>query len=248
MRITIGVERERFIKDQNGQIVPAIGMLLPAVLKKAKTIGLPANLFTYELFGGQIEDRTLPCASLKDLTKALRDNDRVLEDAAQKCGLTFCYDEFVEEGRLGHLKANPFDERHRTLWEALTLERRLAASQVAAVHVHLSTNGKTPYRLIGVCTKKVIDELIRLGDHSQGQRMRAYRLMTQESSYPPRFLSMKELLAYIETKGGEKNVWDLVRYKPSTKTVEFRMFGATSNLTEILGYVRACLKLLKSCA
>jgi hypothetical protein len=49
----------------------------------------------------------------------------------------------------------------------------------------------------------------------------------------------------ITSKGGEKNVWDLVWYKPSTKTVEFRMFGVTPNVEEILGYIKACCDVAK---
>ena len=59
------------------------------------------------------------------------------------------------------------------------------------------------------------------------------------------FSTFLDLLRYNETKGGERNNWDLVRYKHRTRTVEFRMFGTTPDIEEIVGYVKACLELFR---
>ena len=75
---TYGIERERFIMNSLGQIVPKIGILLPKVHELAKRKGLPEKLFTYELFAGQIEDRILPYSNLKELKKALKKNSTPL--------------------------------------------------------------------------------------------------------------------------------------------------------------------------
>src|SRR3990167_1222628 len=163
---TFGIERERFISNAQGQIVSAIGKLLPRTHKIAHERRVPEDLFGFELFAGQIEDRTLPCYDIVSLREALVANDDMLLGAASELGLIF--------------------------------------------------------------------------DHSGFRRINAYRTMAETDGIPPTFSGFSEVMSYITSKGGEKDVWDLVRFKPSTDTVEFRMFGATPSIDEIIGYVNAC--------
>lgn len=245
MKATIGVERERFIVSRvDNKIVPAIGILLPKVQNTAEKRGLPASLFGYELFAGQIEDRTLPCDSLPMLKDALVINDSVMEEVASQDGLAFDFSEFVEESQIASLEVNPFDQRHQKIWQSISPERKLAASIVAAVHIHLAVTEEMAVRLMNVCRKETIERLSKIGDHSNGKRMIAYATMAQTDGIPPIFSDFEKVGKYIDEHGGEKNVWDLVRYKPSTRTVEFRMFGATKSVEEVIGYAIACLELL----
>ena len=247
MGVTIGAERERFIVNKTtGKITPAIGVLLPKVQKICRQQGIPISLFGHELFAGQIEDRTLPCDTLKDLQAALEANDALLETAVAGDSLSFDFSELVTESRVEKLEVNPFDERHLHIWSSITQERRSAASRVTAVHIHLGVNKAQAVALLNACRREQIENLIRMGDHSSGARIRTYRKMAQTDGFPPLFSGFAELMAYIQDHGGEKNVWDLVRYKPSTKTVEFRMFGATEDIREIIGYAGACLSLFSS--
>ena len=237
---TFGIERERFIVNAQGRIVPAIGELLPRVHQIARERELSENLFSFELFAGQIEDRTPPCRNLEAVKTALLANDEILLEAASNLGLAFDHSEFVEKEMVVAFEVNPFDERHRRIWASIPNDRRIAASVVAATHVHISVVDEEAVRILNLCRKDVIDRLISVGDHSFLKRINAYRTMAKTDGVPPVFASSSEVMEYIASKGGEKNVWDLVRYKPSTKTVEFRMFGATQNVEEILGYVKAC--------
>lgn len=238
---TVGIERERFIVDAAGEIAPVIGVLLPRVWEVAASQGMSNNLFTYELCAAQIEDRTPPCASDAFLRTALKRNDAVLEEAAASCTLSFECVEYVSPERiLPALIVNPFDARHAQLWEEMTAARRLAASSVAAVHVHLSTTPEEVVRVLNRCRAEVIDALVALGDHSNSQRVTAYRAMVGDLCVSPLFGDFAQVLDYIAARGGEKNVWDFVRYKPTTRTVEFRMFGATPDVEEVLSYVAAC--------
>lgn len=246
MDTTVGIERERFIVDAaTRKIVPAVGVLLPRVQDLSRRQGLPVSLFGYELFAGQIEDRTLPCHSFVELQSALAANDALLNFVASQDSLGFEFCEFAEEHQIAGLEVNPFDQRHSKIWRSISAERRLAASRVAATQVHLAVNETQAVALLNACRNEVIEMLIKIGDHSQGRRIDAYRTMAQSDGVPPQFSNFAELMTYIEKKGGEKNVWDLVRYKPSTKTVEFRAFGATGDINEVLRYVEICLKLLK---
>ena len=241
MKRTFGVEREAFIINSVGQIVPAIGTLLPKVGEMAKAVNVPNELFTYEMFAGQIEDRTEPCSSLEELKAALTINKEVMDEAARLLNLSLSYTEIVAEDTITSLEVNPFSERHQQIWREIPHVRRVAASVVAAVHVHLSASEEEAVELLNRCRKKVVDGLVILGDHSDLRRINAYCTMAEIDGVPPTFSSFSELMNYIVSKGGEKNVWDLVRYKPSTRTVEFRMFGTTPSVSEIIGYVEACL-------
>lgn len=235
-----GIERERFIVDARGNIVSEIGRLLPCVHQTATTLGLSKERFTYELFAGQVEDRTPPCHNVDDVRGILTANDTLLVEVATEFGLLFEHSELVEEKRIDSLVANPFDERHQKIWESISHERRVAASTVAAVHVHISVNKDEVVRILNRCRGDTLEHLISIGDHSRSRRITEYRNMAQTDGVPPEFFNLEDVMGYINSKGGEKDVWDLVRFKPSTHTIEFRMFGATVNIEEIIGYVNAC--------
>lgn len=239
-RRTYGIERERFIQNAQGQIVPAIGTLLPLVKQIAKDGGLSEDRFSFELFAGQIEDRTPPADNLAEVRSALVQNDVLLSEAAERCGFTFDHSEFMDPERIVSLEVNPFDARHQNIWGMIPMERKIAASIVAAVHVHISVVESEVAQWLNSCRLDVIERLIALGDHSGGRRISSYRVMAETDGVPPTFSDFSEVMAYIAKKGGERDVWDLVRYKPTTGTIEFRMFGATGNVDEVLGYVEAC--------
>jgi gamma-glutamyl:cysteine ligase YbdK (ATP-grasp superfamily) len=241
---TIGIERERFITNTQGIVVPAIGTLLPMVYHIAREYGVSKSRFSYELFAGQIEDRTPPSLNAEETKAALLENERCLQDAAKILGLGFDHSEFVETELVKAFDVNPFDERHGQIWRTIPNERRVAASVVAAVHVHVSATGQEAVQIINRCRGDVVDRLVSIGDHSNRRRIDAYRAMAETDGVPPIFENHSAMMAYIDSKGGEKNVWDLVRYKPSTGTVEFRMFGATPSVDEILGYLVACQNVL----
>jgi len=237
---TFGVERERFIVNAQGKIVPAISELLPRVYQIARERGMPEKQFGFELFAGQIEDRTPPCRDMAEVRKALVANDEVLLKAASELDLAFDHSEFAEEERVVAFEVNPFDKRHQKIWASIPHERRVAASVVAAVHVHISVSDEEAVQILNLCRKDIVDRLIFLGDHSGSKRINAYRTMAETDDIPPVFSDFSGVMIYITSKGGEKNVWDLIRFKPSTGTVEFRMFGATPSITEIIGYIDAC--------
>ncbi len=243
---TYGIERERFIVDSFKKVTPSIGILLPKVHEIARKNNLPEDLFSYELFAGQIEDRTLPCLHLKDLRKALCQNEQIILEAGRELDLSFDYSEIVEEKRVSCFKVNPFNLRHKKIWEEISSKKRIAASVVAGVHVHISVDQEKAIEVLNSCREDVVNKLISIGDHSSMKRINAYKVMAETKGIPPIFSSFSELMEYINKKGGERNVWDLVRYKPSTKTIEFRMFGSTENVEEIIGYVKACLDIIES--
>lgn len=242
---TVGVERERFmVEPSTGQIVSGIGELLPVVWQLADQKGLDKGRFTYELYAGQVEDKTPACASLEEVEEELERNESVLRAAAWMVGVAYDHAEFVEASQIESLMVNPFNQRHQSIWESLDDQTRLAASAVAAVHVHVGVEPSVAVATLNYCREDILGWLIALGDHSDGRRIESYRAMAGSNGVPPWFGCYAEVEQYITDKGGEKNVWDLVRYKPSTQTVEFRMFGASPCQSEIITYVQACLDIV----
>lgn len=244
MSRTIGLERERFIVDRfSGKVVPVIGMLLPTVKIAAEAMGVSGTLFSHELFAGQIEDRTPICSSLVELRDALYLNNEILITVAEDLNFDFSFSEFLEEEEIEELDVNPFDDRHQGIWASISQERRLAASRVIAIHVHIGASPEEALEFFAQCDQEIISRLVSLGDHSRGKRIASYKAMAQTDGVLPKFSTVASMFAYIRERGGEKNVWDLVRYKPSTQTIEFRMFGSTPKVEEAVGYAQACLQL-----
>lgn len=237
---TYGIEREQFIV-RDGKIVTAIDELLPELHRICDANCLPRDLFGYELFAGQVEDRTEPKESVEEIIQALEVNDAILAEAGELLGLQFLAAEYVSEEDLGELAVNGFSERHQQIWEAIPYERKVAASQVAAIHVHVSVSPEQALRVLRACNRErhIMDGLNKVSDASGGKRLAAYRTMAETDGTPPFFSEVSELLSYIEEHGGERDVWDLVRYKPTTGTVEFRMFGTTASKETIKGCIRA---------
>ena len=200
---TLGIEREWFILE-NEQIVPRIDKLLPKVRKAAENNGSfneSFEQFGYELFAGQIEDRTRPCSSIKGLMGSLSENEGLLRKVVELMRLEIICRDYVTEEELGELVVNPFDERHQKIWATIPKERKVAASQVAAIHTHISVAKGEAVRVLNACRREMIDRLVKLGDFSQGKRIRAYRKMAKTYGDPPMFKNSAELEAYIKKCG-----------------------------------------------
>ncbi len=236
---TLGIEREWFI-TKNGKIAPEIGSLLPQLKKECRNRSLSVDRFCFELFAGQVEDRTPPAKTKACLIEALRENEYLLKETAAKIGLDLLCADFIEENILGTLIVNPFDARHQEIWNNLSHERKVAASQVAAIHLHIKVTIDEAVKILNYCRKEVLDELCQIGDFSNGARLKAYRDMAGTYGESIIFSDANHLLSFINSKGGEKNVWDMIRYKISTGTIEFRMFGSTSDYNKIENFILCC--------
>lgn len=241
---TLGVERESFMM-RNGSIVPLINELLPKLHRFCDENNIPIDRFGYELFAGQVEDRTGGEDSVDEVMRVLGENEQILRDVGGRLGLQFRCVEYVTEEELGKLVVNSFSERHQQIWSEIPHERKVAASQVAAIQVHVSVGQVEAARVLNYCRKGVIDELVQLGDFSGGKRLAAYRTMAEVYGDPPIFRTVSELMEYINEKGGERDVWDLVRYKPSTGTIEFRMFGATESDEDVRLFIEKAYYLVE---
>jgi len=235
---TIGIEREWFIL-KDGKIVPMIGELLEEIRKQTNNNSFNEDFdqFGFELFAGQVEDRTRISDSINGAIISLSENKEILINSCKNLGLEVVCKEFVTEQELGGLVVNPISERHQEIWKNLPKERKVAASQVAAIHVHIQVTEDEAVNVLNFCRKDVVDRLVEIGDSSEKRRIDAYRMMAKKNGDPPTFEDYKGLKKYIEESGGERDVWDLIRYKPSTNTLEFRMFGSTEDDEKIREFI-----------
>lgn len=233
---TIGIEREWFI-TKDGKVSPLIDILLPELKLECKKRSISEDRFGFELFAGQVEDRTPPAHSKELVFAYLKENEILLRKTGGKLDLDFLCVEYLERKDLGELLVNSFDCRHASIWKEIDEDRKVAASQVAAIHVHFKISPEEAVKVLNYCRKEIIDSLCIVGGPSNMTRISAYRNMAGTYGDPNIFQDSEHLLSFIEEKGGEKNVWDLVRYKISTGTIEFRMFGATDNYDKIADYI-----------
>ena len=240
---TLGIEREWFI-TKNSIIVPLIDEVLPVLCRIAQEGKISEKLFGFELFAGQMEDRSRVVANCDDLLASLTENELVLTRAEEELGLKFICTDFVDAHELESLRANRFNSRHQNIWARLPQSRKIAASQVAATHIHVGVEIEVAVKILNYCRWSVIRELAALADFSNQRRLDAYQVMAETSGESPLFENSRQLLAYINQSGGERDVWDFVRYKPSTGTIEFRMFGATRNHQTIRKLVETVLNLV----
>ena len=97
------------------------------------------------------------------------------------------------------------------------------------------------------CYNKVIEHtenLMKLGDNSNGERMRLYKIMAPRYS-PKSISSVEDLFNQAKDHGFAENprsCWTMIRISIHG-TIEFRMFGATNSIDQITNWVSHCHKL-----
>ncbi|OIO51559.1 hypothetical protein COY93_00625 [Candidatus Uhrbacteria bacterium CG_4_10_14_0_8_um_filter_58_22] len=130
------------------------------------------------------------------------------------------------------------DERHTRIAAALPRGMLEAACRVAGVHIHLGVADiESAIRLHDLLVGH-LDELMRLGDLSGGQRMELYCRMA-ENWRPQRYGSTDRLFKTAVEQGfvdNPRDCYHLIRISVHG-TVELRMFDATGNCDDIIGWV-----------
>ena len=245
----VGVERECFITDGGGNIVPAA----PAVIDYVQRNGWrgrnepevrihPAEALGYELSACQLETRIGPCR-ITELAGALAWPDRELADSLRQLGLQALYLEVAPDDMPLDVYPDP-SGRYARIVETMSRERLLAACQVTGTHVHIGMpDHETALRVynhvIGRCT-----ELCEQGDGSSGRRLAIYRKV-ELNPEPPSYESWEDFFSKALLKkfaDNPRDCWTLIRVSIHG-TIEFRMFGSTSSLERIEEWANRCLEL-----
>ena len=227
----VGIERERFIVDEDGLIVP----------KSAEVLGLlpEGDRYGYELSACQLEDRVGP-VRLHDVLGSLESNDREISIALKSLGLR---DYFTEVA--------PFDmdltvfkdptNRYQEIVKNMPVETLRAACRVAGTHVHIGMpDMKTALKVYN----GVINEWERLAgiiDGSHGERLKIYQQMAPRYK-PVAYQSERDFYRDACDNGFDtdpRKNWQLIRITIHG-TIEFRMGGATASHTLVNQFVKEC--------
>ncbi len=232
----LGVERERFLINGNGEPTPVAAHVIQA---------LPVDgRFGPELSACQLEDRIGPTL-LGQIRARFRHNDSEIDDACRAVGIHHRFLEVAPVAMTTAVYENG-DGRYQRIAEKLGPEKLLAACQVAGTHIHVGMpDAETALRVYnGVC--KHAPALVSMGDHSRGERLRLYQQVAGES-WPEPYESWETYAEAARARGfflNPRDCWDLIRISRHG-TIEFRPFGVTENFEEIENWAAVCLALCR---
>lgn len=235
----VGIERECFLLDHTGAIVPrAEPILLAYETHWQRHTVLPLKL-GYELSACQLETQIGPC-TLTDAPHVLAACDHVLSRMEEQLDFRRSYVEVAPDDM--PLDVYPDETgRYQKISERMPLEVLRAACQVIGTHVHVGMpNHETCLRVYNSVVENC-ETLCQLGDHSSGRRLALYRVVAPNCD-PPRYDTWSAYYAYASEHGfanNPRNCWHLIRMS-QYGTIEFRTFGATPDLNEVAEYARQC--------
>ncbi len=233
----VGVEREQFVVDTNGNIVPMAAKVLEHLSRGGRK-----REFGYELSACQVESRVGP-VKIGDLYNQLSTQQGKMDQVVKSLGLDFNYHEVGPHDMPLDVYPDPTG-RYQKIIIDMPREVLLAACRVMGTHVHI---GMPSIETAIEVYNRVIantENLCRMGDHSNGERLAIYKVMAKKWEPKP-FMSPEHFYEVAKEEGfvhDPRKCWYLIRISVHG-TIEFRMFGSTWNLNEILGWAKACHKL-----
>lgn len=233
-RLYVGVERERFIVDE-------LGNPLPMSKQVMETLPL-SDSFGYELSACQLEDRVGPL-KIGSLEGALRLNDEYIEEAVRSLGL---HQRFMEVAP-DHMDLTVFQDptgRYQRITKNMPREVLLAACRVAGTHVHIGMPDITTALKVYNAVVGYWELLCGVIDHSGGERLAIYKKMAKDYE-PLRYSSLDAFYQYACLSGFDSDPrknWQLIRVTIHG-TIEFRMAGATVNVSEVVEFAQICFDL-----
>lgn len=246
----IGIERECFITDGDGMIVPDAPRALTYIQERGwePPSHEQGNHFDlnqvigYELSACQIETRTRPLP-IEEIAAELSWQDRELSRSLASLGLSTLHTEVAPESMPLDVYPDPTG-RYATIIKTMPREVLLAACRVIGTHVHVGMpNHETALRVynrvIGEC-----NALCELGDSSSGERLAIYKIVAPDAAPKPfaTWQTFFEIALEREFAEDPRKCWTLIRIS-AHGTIEFRMFGATASLERIMSWAKRCHEL-----
>jgi gamma-glutamyl:cysteine ligase YbdK (ATP-grasp superfamily) len=231
----IGAERECHLLDLKGNIVP----IAPKVLKNLISRN---GQFSYELSACQLEWRIGPCENIFGFTRQLENFEIFLRHAEKEVKFRRSFEEVAPEDMPLDIYPDPTG-RYQEITKNMPRNILSAACQVIATHIHIGMpDAETALRSYNKAINS-LDYFCKIGDHSSGRRLKIYSIMAPDfMPYP-----YKDWQEFFEKAKKEKFIddprkcWTLIRISKHG-TIEFRMFGATNNLEEIVHWANLCQK------
>ncbi len=236
--LMVGVERECHLTNKEGEI-------LPLARKVLSHLGYSNNndgVFGYELSACQLEWRVGPCL-ISELRDKLLEREAVLQQAEEEIGFARSFVETAPDTIPLVVSPDPTG-RYQRIARDLPKNVLLAACQVIGTHIHIGMpNPQTALKVYNSVIKNC-EELSQLGDHSSGKRLEIYKIMAPKY-FPPHCNSWQDFYELSVKDGFTKyprNCWYLIRISIHG-TIEFRMFGATADLEEVISWANICRNL-----
>lgn len=252
----IGIERECFIADRNGQIVPKAPLVIEHAKKGWQRAaekdspmygGSKKRLFSgdpigYELSACQIETRTMP-TSIAGLRGELEWPAKELDRTLRELDLHALHIEVAPDDMPLDVYPDPTG-RYAEITKNMPREVLQAACQVAGTHVHIGMpNHEIALRVYNKLTEHT-EELCAYGGGLSGKRLEIYRKVAPDREPHP-YPDWQSFLDVAVAKGfaeNPRNCWTLVRLSIHG-TIEFRMFGATDSIDRIVTWAARCHEL-----
>ncbi len=232
----LGIERECFL-TRDDKIAP----IAPEVLQN---IGINGE-YGYELSACQLEIRTKPVQDDR-IEAVLADSQLRLREKESLHGF-----------KTRHVEVAPYDMpldvypdpsgRYQRITEKMPEHILRAACMVAGTHVHVGMRDRESAVKAYNEAIKHMRMLCRVGDKSNGERLKIYTVMAP--NYLPRpYKDWGDYEAYAVEAGFQndpRSCWHLIRISVHG-TVEFRMFGATEDTKEVTDWALLCHAICKS--
>ncbi len=227
----IGVERECFLTDTKGNIVP----IAPKVLKSLEDY----PEYTYELSACQLECRAGP-SSIEGLRNEFCKHEAQMTQLEQRLEFKRSFTEVGPHDIPLDVYPDP-SGRYARIVETLPKETLRAACRVIGTHVHVGMpDHDTAIRVYNKATEN-FEALCEKGNGSFGERLEIYRIMAP--NYQPKpfgsWQNFYETAIKQNFVDDPKKCWTLIRISVHG-TIEFRMFGATSNLDRVISWAKLC--------
>lgn len=239
----VGVEREQFTIDpMTRNITPVVPRYLERIDALDGSADKSRFQFGYELSACQLESKIGPCR-IDQIGQWLEDSEVLLRSVDDQLGKSRLHMELAPENMPLDIYPDPTG-RYQRITANMPKEVLSAACRVAATHVHIGMPDiATAVRVYNEAIHHT-DELIQMGDCSSGKRMELYRVMAPRYRPEP-IASSDELYQQACSYGfvnDPRTCWTLIRISIHG-TLEFRMFGATESIDQIVGWACRCHEL-----
>lgn len=234
----VGIEREVFL-TKSGSIVPEAEKVLSAM-----TIREPKHSYSFELSKCQVEGHIGPCF-IGLVPSELKKSEMFLQETMTFLGMKALYAEVAPDTIPLDVYPDP-SGRYARIVQEMSQKVLRAACSCAGTHVHIGmpdhdTALKCYNAAVAACGR-----FIQYGDGSEGERMKLYK--TVKPDFLPRsYESWEHFYEHaVEKKfaNDPRSNWGIVRMSVHG-TIEFRMFGATSDLNKVYDWARTCHALCK---
>ncbi|MCX6763206.1 MAG: hypothetical protein NTZ97_00515 [Candidatus Moranbacteria bacterium] len=235
-KLLIGVERECFIVDNQGKIIPYAAEVLKYLPDRTR--------FGYELSACQLEDRIGPVI-ISEVRNALLKNERCIAAVENKLDFRRLHIEIAPEDMPLDIFPDP-SGRYQKITKNMPINILLAACRVTGTHIHIGMpDYETALAVYNIVINEV-DRLCQLGDGSKGERLRIYAQMAPDWQPLPYdgWFGFYEMAKKKGFENDPRKCWSLIRISVHG-TIEFRMFGATKNIEVVSQWAEECYRLCK---